>query len=68
MTTQDFPPRRAEPGQVFTYTDAQGSQIDLKADDQGVAQPKSAAEVAVLDSFGLPVARKAEAEQRKERE
>lgn len=37
----------------------QGVQKTIKADDSGVVQPKSTEEVAVLDSFALPVARSA---------
>lgn len=61
----DFEPRRARPGEVFTYTDADsGRQIDMRADDDGVVEPKDAAGAAVLDAYGLSVARKALAEKK----
>jgi hypothetical protein len=59
---QDFDLRRAEPGQTFGYTAQDGSQRELKADDEGVVEPKTAEDVAILDTFDLPVARKAMAE------
>ena len=37
-----------------------GVQKTFKADDSGVVHPKSLEEVAVLDSYGLPVARSAQ--------
>jgi membrane-associated protease RseP (regulator of RpoE activity) len=91
--SDDFEPRRAEPGQVFGYTadvthtvtkeaaakddfepkgelvsvDEEGrktfveygKQVEIRADDEGVVRPKTLGDVAVLDSFGLPVARSA---------
>lgn len=56
-----FQLRRAQPGQIFTYTSAEGKQVNLRADDDGVVEPSNVQEVALLDSFDLPVARKAEA-------
>lgn len=50
----EFHPRRAEPGQEFEYTDADGSARTLKADADGVVRPKSDGDVAILDSFSLP--------------
>jgi hypothetical protein len=61
---QAFEPRRAEAGQVFTTTDAEGREQTIKADDSGVVHPTSAAEVRLLDSFDLPVARKVLREER----
>jgi len=43
----------------------EGVQKTMKADDSGVVHPKSIEEVAVLDSFALPVARSAIAEAKK---
>jgi hypothetical protein len=54
-----FDPRRAEPGQVFTYVDAQGREHNFRADDEGVVHPKNADEASTADLFGLPVARSA---------
>jgi hypothetical protein len=59
----EFEPRRAEPGQEFTFNDAEGT-LELRADDQGVVHPKDAREVLALDAFDLPVARKVLAEQK----
>lgn len=87
----EFDPRRAEPGQEFTYTATVDEEVDkdaddpegaelvsiddetgvrtfrrfgvertLKADREGVVRPKTAQDVAVLDGFGLPVARSAQ--------
>lgn len=42
-----------------------GVPIDLTADDNGVVQPKNSQEVALLDSFGLKVARKLTAKEEK---
>lgn len=39
----------------------QGVQKTIKADDSGVVRPKSQEEVAVLDTFSLPVARSVKA-------
>lgn len=47
-------PRLAEPGQVFTETDALGRTVTLAADARGVVTPRSAAENALVDR--LPVA------------
>ena len=47
-------PRLAEPGQVFTETDALGRTVTLAADTRGVVTPRSAAENALVDR--LPVA------------
>lgn len=88
-----FDPRRAEPGQEFSYTTSEttdvakgedgpegavlvsvdqetGDQVyrrdgverTLKADKSGVVRPKTQADVAVLDGFGLPVHRAAKKE------
>ena len=59
-------PRRAEPGQVFGFTDREGNQKTIKADDEGVVHPDNAEEVAALDAFDLPVARKALSEEKAE--
>lgn len=53
----DYPARRAEPGQRFGYTTAEGKQRELHADDDGVVSPKTAEDAAILDTFDLPVAR-----------
>ena len=50
-----FEPRRAAPGQVFDYTTAQGRQRHLRADAEGVVQPKDADDEVVLKRFGLGV-------------
>lgn len=55
----EFEPRRATPGAVYGYTDRSGKQIEMRADDEGIVRPDSADEVAVLDGYDLPVARKA---------
>lgn len=61
---ETFEPRRAKPGQVFTITSgSDGEQRELKADADGVVRPTTAADVAALDRFRLPVARKAMAEE-----
>lgn len=57
-----FDPRRAKPGQAFGFTGRDGQQHELVADADGVVTPTTAEEVAILDSFDLPVARKAIAE------
>lgn len=54
-----FDPRRAEPGQVFTYVDVEGAEHNFRADDEGVVRPKNADEARTADLFGLPVARSA---------
>jgi uncharacterized protein (UPF0335 family) len=64
MATTEYQPRRAQPGQAFTYTDAEGRQADFRADDEGVVEPKNANEEALLDGFDLPVARKVVAERK----
>jgi hypothetical protein len=58
----NFEPRRAKPGQSFTITGADGAQTDLTADDDGVVRPTTAEQKKALDLFGLPVARKAMAD------
>lgn len=62
----DFEPRRAKPGQQFGYTTADGRQRELEADEEGVVHPATAEDVAALDAFDLPVARKALAEEKAE--
>lgn len=62
--TQTFDPRRADPGQVFTWHDADGVAHEMKADADGVVRPDSLEAAAIADSFGLPVARKAIAQQK----
>lgn len=54
--------RRAEAGQEFGYTLPGGEQREIRADDDGVVTPETALDVAMLDTFDLPVARKAIAE------
>jgi hypothetical protein len=61
---EQFEPRRAQPGQVFNYTDLDGKQVTLRADDEGVIQPKNSHAAATLEMAGLPVARKVVAEQK----
>lgn len=56
----EFAPRRAEPGQRFGYTTSDGRQREIRADEDGVVHPRSADDVAVLDTFALPEARIAE--------
>lgn len=63
----DFDPRRALPGQAFTYHDETGQAHTLTADDEGVVRPKDRLGAEVLEGFGLPVARKAIAEERAKR-
>lgn len=58
----EFELRRAEPGQVFGYTTRAGEQREIAADEEGVVTPESREDVAILDQFDLPVARKAIAE------
>jgi hypothetical protein len=55
----EFDPRRAKPGQVFTYVDVEGREHDFSADDDGVVRPKNADEARTADLFDLPVARSA---------
>lgn len=62
MAKQEFEPRRASPNETFEYVDGGGTLHSFSADEDGVIHPKSAQEVAVADSRGLPVARKAQAE------
>lgn len=50
----DFDPRRAEPGQRFGYTTADGRQREIRADDDGIVVPKNHEDVRVLDAFDLP--------------
>lgn len=51
-------PRRAEPGQEFGYTDADGNQVTRRADaETGLIRPRNAEETRLFDSFDLPVAR-----------
>jgi hypothetical protein len=54
---QQYPPRRARPGQVFDYTTAEGEQASLKANSDGVVRPHSPEEQVLLDRFSLPEAR-----------
>lgn len=62
-----FDPRRAEePGQVYDYHDADGELVTIRADDKGVVRPKTDAQRRAADAFDLPVARKAQAEERDE--
>lgn len=58
----EYEPRRGDPGATYGYTNREGEQVELQADDEGVVWPKTAHDVEVLDSFDLPVARKALAE------
>ena len=77
-TNQEHDPRRAKPGQTFSYvapaevTEGEGKKSrkvtrlkehTFKADDDGVVRPSNADEVRVLDGFGLPVARSAKADE-----
>jgi hypothetical protein len=62
----EYQPRRARSGQTFTYTDAEGYQVELRANDEGVVEPRNDQEVAVLDGYELPVARKVVAERKAE--
>lgn len=65
MDGGQFEPRRAEqPKQVFEGIGRGGHLIKLRADDQGVVTPTTAAEKQLLDSFDLPVARAAISEAR----
>lgn len=66
--SEKFDPRKAEPGQVFTYTDAEGKQVNLRANAEGVVEPRNDTERVLLDGFGLSVARKAEEPKKKEGE
>lgn len=60
MASETFEPRRAKPGQVFTITSgSDGTQRELEADADGVVRPTTAADVAALNKFKLPVARRA---------
>lgn len=61
---QTFEPRRAEPGQVFSWHDAEGIERSMQADAEGVVRPASAEAAAIADSFGLPVARRAITQQK----
>lgn len=54
----DFDPRRAEPGQTFTWHDEWGKKHNIHADADGVVRPANQAEADAADAFGLPVARK----------
>lgn len=54
---QQFDPRRAKPGQALSTVDAQGKEITVRADDEGVLRPSSEVEKRLADRFGLPVAR-----------
>lgn len=54
----DFDPRRADPGQAFTWHDIWGTKHEFKADAEGVVRPANQAEVDACDAFDLPVARK----------
>ena len=65
MAKGDFDLRRGDPGVKIDYTDAQGNQRSIRADDDGVLSPKDAAEVAILDLYELPVARSAMEEAKK---
>lgn len=47
-------PRLAEPGQVFSETDARGQTVTVTADARGVVIPASVAQNALIDR--LPVA------------
>lgn len=60
----DFDLRRAEPGQRFTYTEPDGGQRELRADDDGVVRPTSVADEEYLNTLSLPVARKAMREEK----
>lgn len=57
-----FSPIRGKPDMTVGYTTAEGDQATMEPDADGVFWPKSAEEVAVLETFDFPVARKAEAE------
>jgi hypothetical protein len=48
-----------DPGEGKHTILREGAQRTLKADAEGVVHPKTQADVDVLDSFALPVARKA---------
>ena len=63
---KQFDPRRAQPNEAFEYADAAGTLHSFSADDDGVIHPKSAEEVAVLDSRDTPVARKVQQAERAE--
>lgn len=54
----EYLPRRAEPGERFTFTGADGVPHDVQADDDGVIRPESAEQDGWLTQWGLPVARK----------
>ena len=66
MADQQFHLRRAEPGATFTFTQADGSIREIKADEGGVVTPETAEDDAFLTNWDksehLAVARKAEAE------
>lgn len=54
---QHFDPRRAQPGQAFSYVDVAGTEHTFRADEEGVVRPANAVEAEVADRFDLPVAR-----------
>lgn len=64
--TDEHLPRRARSGETFTYTNAEGNQVDLRANDEGVVEPRNPEEEALLDGYDLPVARKVVAERKAE--
>jgi hypothetical protein len=66
MPKMEYQPRRAQPGQTFSYTDAEGRQVDFRADSSGVVEPMDDREEAVLNGHALPVARKVVAERKAE--
>lgn len=63
MAPETFAPRRASPNAEFVYNDYAG-QVHLRADEEGIVQPKNANEERIADELGLPVARKVLAEQK----
>ena len=58
----DYEPRRGTKGATYAYTTDDGTTRELRADDEGVVRPKDREGVTALDTFGLPVARKAMAD------
>jgi hypothetical protein len=52
-----FDPWRAEPGTVVGFTDAEGNQREIRADDGGLLLAKDAEEEAALATFGFGRAR-----------
>jgi hypothetical protein len=62
----EFEPRRAKAGQEFGFTDREGNQRTVKADDEGVVRPSTVEEVRTLDAFDLPLARNAIEEEAEE--